>query len=572
MSTGDGTVLGGLAYEYEGELVPAAYTELWQSPTLTSGQSRAIAQARIVSSRTFRKDHSDVNDEYVYYSHHLDGPPSSGGTPAVSGLGAFKERAESLALWPDILRAPKALHAHGQGRMQWANGSWYHGEFRRNLRHGQGTYVCVASASEGSSSKTTLIGSHIANVATNVRVCSVYVGDWEFDRTHGSGRLTTYTKPFTVDGHVGGHTGSLGEVSNGGLGEQVLRQLNRSLAIMDNTLQHAQLALSTVRPTVPLLSTDKGPPSCKIYEGQFYGGYRHGCGTLQFPSGGLYRGEFVFDKRCGHGEYRFPSGDVYVGQFQDDCRHGQGTMQYANGNRFEGAWDRDQRVHGTLCTATTGNVYHGALDQQGRMCGLGTYLWASGSRYEGSWLDDQAEGFGTYYRAAAPAKEPAARGTTEEGSEEEAVRLQNRHTSPPRAADMSATAVSPPGHKWEYVYRGYWHKNKKHTVPVASSSPARAAKRAYPAEEGNAANRSTVVETPDPAIATETYANGDVYTGQFTRGRLTGRGSYYHAKDGLIQKGLFVDGVFQGADDMEAEDASGAPAVKGGFWGSLFGA
>jgi hypothetical protein len=41
-----------------------------------------------------------------------------------------------------------------------------------------------------------------------------------------------------------------------------------------------------------------------------------------------------------------------------------------------------------------------------------------------------------------------------------------------------------------------------------------------------------------------TYANGDVYSGFFKRGKRQGEGKMVYAKDGSVQQGKWVDGRF----------------------------
>ena len=65
-------------------------------------------------------------------------------------------------MWDDDLAF---MHAHGIGQMIYPNGDKYTGEFRRNLRHGQGKLEC-ANKKEG-----------------------VYEGTFEDDLPHGHGKL-----------------------------------------------------------------------------------------------------------------------------------------------------------------------------------------------------------------------------------------------------------------------------------------------------------------------------------------------------------------------------------------------
>jgi len=553
----EGDVLGILPYTYEGGLL---------APLIADADDSTIDSRTIVRSI----DNALTRTSYMYYSAELDG--------CFSGVNEDIETAVAagnvIAYPRSIVRAAQSLHAYGTGRMQWSNGDYYSGSFFRNLRHGHGTYVCMKRdkssrilvkddrRNKGGKNIATSwsSGSPLGDVIKTESVKSIYIGSWEFDHMHGSGKLTVYTAAVSKSsGNIASSTARKAAVAALLASSQnsLLKRINSGISAIDNNISQLTASL----PIIDIGINTKKP--CKIYEGQFHAGMRHGAGVLTFPSGGVYSGEWWLDKRCGIGEYVFPSGDVYRGDFKNDCRDGKGMMKYSNGNTYQGEWREDLRTNGTLITAATGAVYAGSFDREGRKSGWGVHTWATGSRYEGWWSEDVAQGYGVYYRISAHST-PLKTGDGAD-SDEDSSHPSPSPFSPPLSPATPLLPESPKKTRYEHVYKGMWVKNKKHTTVSKTSSKSSKS-------SSNSSSKAGMTDADgnkiDPTVATETYANGDIYAGQFTRGRRTGIGTYTYAADGRTECGLFADGVFQGAVVEQDEVVDPGPQV--GFWGRIF--
>ncbi|CAH0406329.1 unnamed protein product [Chilo suppressalis] len=118
--------------------------------------------------------------------------------------------------------------------------------------------------------------------------------------------------------------------------------------------------------------------SGKLYEGDWYRGFRHGFGTLsnRLENGKFsleYRGDWVRGKPEGVGWRYYANGDVYCGHWKDGQQHGYGKMWYANGTYYVGYWK--------------GNLKEG----------LGMFIQENGNRYEGHWQNNLKHGLGRFY-------------------------------------------------------------------------------------------------------------------------------------------------------------------------------
>ncbi|XP_073943674.1 MORN repeat-containing protein 3-like [Choristoneura fumiferana] len=116
----------------------------------------------------------------------------------------------------------------------------------------------------------------------------------------------------------------------------------------------------------------------KLYEGDWYNGFRHGFGSLshRLQNGTFrldYRGQWVRGKPEGVGWWYYENGDVYFGYWKRGHRHGFGKMWYKNGTFYVGYWVRSKKE------------------------GLGMFVQENGNRYEGHWENDIKSGLGRFY-------------------------------------------------------------------------------------------------------------------------------------------------------------------------------
>ena len=177
---------------------------------------------------------------------------------------------------------------NGQGTVMMPDGRKYVGEFKDGVRVGQG----LMTFPDGTK----------------------YIGNWQHDKPHGRGKLSSAGKYDYV-----------GEFKNG--------------------VRHGQGTLETV--------------DGKKYEGQWENDVPHGQGKIIYPDGAQYTGQFKNGKRHGEGEALDADGSKYIGQWQDDARNGRGTMTYANGEQYTGEYMNGQRHGMGILVMPDGSRYSG---------------------------------------------------------------------------------------------------------------------------------------------------------------------------------------------------------------------
>ena len=177
---------------------------------------------------------------------------------------------------------------NGQGTVMMPDGRKYVGEFKDGVRVGQG----LMTFPDGTK----------------------YIGNWQHDKPHGRGKLSSAGKYDYV-----------GEFKNG--------------------VRHGQGTLETV--------------DGKKYEGRWENDVPHGQGKIIYPGGAQYAGQFKNGKRHGEGEALYADGSKYVGQWQDDTRNGRGTMTYVNGDQYTGDFMSGQRHGMGILVMPDGSRYSG---------------------------------------------------------------------------------------------------------------------------------------------------------------------------------------------------------------------
>ena len=170
----------------------------------------------------------------------------------------------------------------GKGLYRSKNGDTYDGEWKNDKFDGQGKLALASGLRyEGSFKDGKRSGSGV-QVHPDGRQ---YSGAWANDKANGTGVLTTkdgakYTGPFKDD------------------------------------FPHGEGTLITAR-------GDQ-------YVGNFENGHMSGQGTLTYKDGRIYKGSFANDKKNGQGTMKWAAGTQYAGEWKDDKRHGKGTQSLMN--------------------------------------------------------------------------------------------------------------------------------------------------------------------------------------------------------------------------------------------------
>ncbi|RLA04999.1 MAG: hypothetical protein DRQ54_08775, partial [Gammaproteobacteria bacterium] len=248
----------------------------------------------------------------------------------------------------------------GTGRVDWANGSYYVGEFRHGQFYGQGKYVGTTGFSaEGAFADGQLTGVGRTEYLDGTH----YAGEFQHDLMHGRGKLvfgngSSWEGEFSNDKMTGSGTWKepsgivyIGEMKAGkfdGLGEMTYEDKSHYVGQFRNGNRHGQGLFDRADGT--------------LYSGDFIEGEFTGAGTITRPKQrgtyvgavnswqpdgkGIARsedrqmiGHFKQGQLDGKGEYRGSNGQRYQGEFEDGEYSGHGVWVDSDGNRYEGEFE-----------------------------------------------------------------------------------------------------------------------------------------------------------------------------------------------------------------------------------------
>ncbi len=185
----------------------------------------------------------------------------------------------------------------GKGKLTYANGSVYVGDFSSGLRQGVGAF----RNSKG----------------------DTYEGQWKNDRFDGNGKLTL------SDGSR--YEGTFKDGNRHGTGTQIYADGRQYTGDWSGDKKNGKGVLTQKNGTK--------------YTGPFKDDLAEGEGTVVTTRGDKYVGNFVRGVKSGQGTFTFANGNVYQGSFANDLRNGQGTMRWVSGSYYNGEWKNDKR-HG----------------------------------------------------------------------------------------------------------------------------------------------------------------------------------------------------------------------------------
>jgi len=75
------------------------------------------------------------------------------------------------------------------------------------------------------------------------------------------------------------------------------------------TIGKKKVNLGTIRQAPGIKKAVYNYKNRGIYDGEWFGGFRHGYGTMKWNDGSTYRGQWSFGKASGKGVFSFPNGD-----------------------------------------------------------------------------------------------------------------------------------------------------------------------------------------------------------------------------------------------------------------------
>jgi hypothetical protein len=279
----------------------------------------------------------------------------------------------------------------GFGKLQYANGDVYEGEFYDDKREGFGIYQWNGGGK--------FLGESLGNFFNGFGVMefsdgSKYIGQFKNGDFDGEGERT----------------------------------------FKDGTKQTGIFEKGKYLGKVSYYSKPVGTKGClngdclegygmKYYDGddRFFGyfkdGFRDGYGSYFWNDGTRWTGQFQKNKLTGYGSYFFITGEKYVGFFVDSKRNGWGiNYDPTTGIKKIGFWQDNNLVtpkSSLLSGATTGcisgdckngfgkyvynNGYYEGNFKNGYRHGQGRYYYDIGDFYIGTFYENKFNGQGTYY-------------------------------------------------------------------------------------------------------------------------------------------------------------------------------
>ncbi|CAF1241585.1 unnamed protein product [Adineta steineri] len=178
---------------------------------------------------------------------------------------------------------------------KFTNGDKYDGEWKNNMKNGEGTLVYADGGQYAGSWVDDERNGHGVNKWSDGRV---YTGDWQDNKQHGDGTMT-YT-----DG--GKYVGEWENDMRNGHGVNIWSNGDE-------------------------------------YDGSWVDNERQGQGTFIYNSkGNKYVGEWSENMRHGYGTNTWANGDRYEGMWANNEKHGKGTLTHSNGSKEDGIWTKNK--------------------------------------------------------------------------------------------------------------------------------------------------------------------------------------------------------------------------------------
>jgi hypothetical protein len=204
---------------------------------------------------------------------------------------------------------------HGRGRMEWANGLTYEGEFKDGLLSGRGQY----RFGNGNTYKGEFADGMMSGTGRfEVPGREVYEGELKEDFYWGKGRLTI------SDGRV--YAGDFVHSMFDGRGR---------LEMANGEVYEGEFRKNEF--------TGNGSHSRKDgsrYDGEFQNWQYHGPGRYADGQGGVWEGTFANGQLEGRGKYTATGDLSYEGDFKAWLYEGRGILRLRNGDVYEGDFAR----------------------------------------------------------------------------------------------------------------------------------------------------------------------------------------------------------------------------------------
>jgi len=265
----------------------------------------------------------------------------------------------------------KRNRKHGTGTYYYANGDKYSGKWKANRKHGRGIYTYAdGSKYKGDFSNDKKSGNGTFNFANRDK----YKGEWRDNKKHGNGIFY---------------------FANGdrfeGVWKDDVKEGRGTFYYRDNAKYEGEWRDDKRNGRGVYYFSDG-----RKYDGEWKDSNKHGKGTFYWPNNDKYEGEWRDDKRNGRGVCYFSDGHKYDGEWKDCNRHGKGTFYWPDNDKYEGEWKDDKMNGKGVYHYSSGHKHDGEWKDNNRH-GKGIHYWPNKDKYEGEWRDDKRNGRGVYY-------------------------------------------------------------------------------------------------------------------------------------------------------------------------------
>jgi hypothetical protein len=164
--------------------------------------------------------------------------------------------------------------------------------------------------------------------------------------------------------------------------------------VFDNYINELRLSI---------VSIENSNLSENIYIGSYnHQGNPHGFGTMKYSNGEIYEGDWFDGVRSGVGKMTWTNGDVYEGEFLDSKKNGKGKYTWPSGDFYEGDWIDNNRANIGFQIKYNDRYILRENYIDGIPTGKGLITWKNGETYEGDFIpiysDPCPHGFGTFKR------------------------------------------------------------------------------------------------------------------------------------------------------------------------------
>ncbi len=234
----------------------------------------------------------------------------------------------------------------GPGRLDYANGSWFEGQFKDGQSEGQGVWQAADAGAR-------------------------YQGEFYQGLFHGLGRLDYPDGSFYQGSFKLGQRHGEGYLQQPGLNYRGEFRKNKFHGL-------------------GRLEWDDG----RSFQGRFVRDLPDGEGVRTDADGNTYSGTFKRGQLTGEGSFRGEDGDLYSGGFRDDQFHGLGRYQAADGSVWSGHFKHGDLTGAGEFKGADGEHYQGEF-RYWRYSGQGDLRLADGSRYSGHFAGGDYAGDGT---------------------------------------------------------------------------------------------------------------------------------------------------------------------------------